>query len=194
MGVTEPPDVDTAYSSHVGYVRRVLVRCGVPIADAPDLAQEVFVVLLRRVEEHRDPATLRSWLFQTARRIASNYRRSHQRTQARIASLPPTEPAPSPEEMVARREAASFVADFLTELDDEARALFVLSELEGIGGTAIARRLDVNAKTTYSRVYALRRRFDREAAEAFGRDRSERTAAVVPWLVGGWSTTLRPGP
>jgi len=185
-------DIDAAYVAYSGYVRGVLVRCGVSVADAPDLAQEVFMVLLRRLQEHRDPATLRSWLFQTARRVASNHHRATRRAQARLDNLPDVEPDLSPEDLVARAEAASFITRFLDDLDGDARRLFLLSEVEGVGGTAIAQRLELNPKTAYSRVYALRRRFDQQAAQTFGRERPERIAAALPWL-GGWSSMMRRG-
>ncbi|MEM7160110.1 MAG: sigma-70 family RNA polymerase sigma factor [Myxococcota bacterium] len=160
--------VSTAYARYARFVRDALVRCGVPPSDAPDLAHEVFVVLLRRVGDHRAPKAMRSWLFQTARRLASNYRRGQRRTRARFAKLGEAMPEASPEDRVAHDEAATFIGRFLDDLEPDARALFLLSEVEGVRGTEIANRLELNRKTAYSRVYALRRRFERAAARQFG--------------------------
>ena len=155
--------VGLAYARYAHFVRGALIRCGVPPADAPDLAHEVFVVLLRRAEPQRDLETLRSWLFQTARRVASNYRRGQLRTRARFARLGEAVPEASPEDRVACGEAAAFVGRFLDGLEPDARTLFMMSEVEGVRGTEIASRLALNPKTAYSRVHALRRRFEQAA-------------------------------
>ena len=160
--------VRAAYAEYRAYVRRALAACGVPSADVEDLTHEVFVVLLRRIDEQRDPAALRSWLFQTARRIASNHRRSAKRAEQRIARLPRLGPEPDSEDRLARADAAAFINRFLDTLDPDARDLFLLSEVEGVRGIEVAAKLALNPKTAYSRIHALRRRFEREAAREFG--------------------------
>ena len=139
--------VRAAYAEYRAYVRRALAACGVPSADVEDLTHEVFVVLLRRIDEQRDPAALRSWLFQTARRIASNHRRSAKRAEQRIARLPRLGPEPDSEDRLARADAAAFINRFLDTLDPDARDLFLLSEVEGVRGIEVAAKLALNPKT-----------------------------------------------
>ena len=153
FGVVEPlrnealaERVGSAYAEYKEHVFRVLRRCGVPAADADDLTHEVFVVLLRRIEEQRDPAALRGWLFQTARRIASNYRRGSDRERRRLEKLAEPEETTNLDEQVARSEAATFIARFVGELDDNAQQLFLMSEVEGLRGPEVASQLQINQK------------------------------------------------
>jgi RNA polymerase sigma factor (sigma-70 family) len=184
--------VKTAYAEYRAYVRKALVGCGVPSADVEDLTHEVFVVLLRRIDEQRNPAALRSWLFQTARRVASNHRRSARRARDRIARIPRPEPEVGPDDRVARAEAAAFVARFLDGLEPDARRLFLLSEIEGRRGIDVAAELSLEPKTTYARVHALRRRFDRAAARELGRP-TTRAWLLVAGLGGAMARVLRRG-
>jgi RNA polymerase sigma-70 factor (ECF subfamily) len=74
-----PPDADwrQLHDIYVPLVRHWLGKLGVPAADADDLTQEVWVVVLRKLpafERHRDGA-FRAWLRQLAVNQVRNWRR-----------------------------------------------------------------------------------------------------------------------
>jgi RNA polymerase sigma factor (sigma-70 family) len=186
MPTRSEPRFSQQYTRYRRFVGHALRRVGVAEADVDDLSQEVFLVLLRNIRDLGETDRLMGWLHQVARRVASNHRRGVLRRDRRRAAWSERTELDDPERALARAEAAGFLAGFLEGLDDEARPVFLLSEVEGMAGPAIARRLGLNVNTTYSRIRSLRRRF----AAAVDEQRATSAAWVValPSLVGpsGW--------
>lgn len=148
------------YREHFAFVWRSLKGLGFDDGQAEDLAQDVFLVARRRLPDFEPGRAIKPWLFGITRRVASQQRRSHGRAERRLRLLPDGDGDPSPEQSLANIEAAAIVDRFLAELDDDRRALFVLSEIEGLSGTEIAEALEVNRNTIYTRLRAIRQRFD----------------------------------
>lgn len=67
------------FRRHYAAVRALAARILCDLGAAEDVAQETFVRLARRVDDWRDPAGLRSWLF----RVAANLCRDHLRSKVR---------------------------------------------------------------------------------------------------------------
>jgi RNA polymerase sigma-70 factor (ECF subfamily) len=157
-------DFDAIYQAHFAFVWRSLRRFGVPENVAEDAAQDVFVVVHRRLADLRPEASARSWLFGIVLRVARDYRRALQRKgnallkheDQREREVPE---ACSPFERTAQSEAARVLEQFLATLDDDKRAVFVLAELEEMTVPEIAETLGANLNTVYSRVRAARDRF-----------------------------------
>lgn len=63
-------------------------QCGLQPDDAGDVAQEVFVALLRSLARIRDRDRLAGWIARTARREAWRHARRRRRVQERDASAP----------------------------------------------------------------------------------------------------------
>src|SRR5215510_3662746 len=119
------------YAEHFAFVWRCLGALGVPSASQDDAAQEVFVVVHRRLPEFRGESSVRTWLYGIVRNIASNVRRS-QRRKGGLEELQDDEPCEQPDPLrnLETREAADFVQQFLSGLDDNKRDLFVLALIE----------------------------------------------------------------
>ena len=148
------------YREHFDFVWRSLLRAGFSPAEAEDLAQDVFLVVHRRLPDFDASRPLRPWLFGILRRVASDRRRSSGRSDRRLRLLPDAAPGLTPEQQAQRTEAASIVEGFLMSLDEPRREVFILSELEGFSGTEIAESLGVNRNTVYTRLRAGRRLFN----------------------------------
>jgi RNA polymerase sigma-70 factor (ECF subfamily) len=171
------PTFDEVYDTHFAFVWRVLRHLGVPADQLDDAAQEVFIVVHRRLPEFEGRAATTTWLFTIARRVARD-QREHASRHARV-----TEPgaplegvatrAAGPHEQLARQEAAAEVERFLDELDDEKREVFVLAEVEQLPAPLIAEALGVNVNTVYSRLRAARERFEQLLVRRRARERSE---------------------
>jgi RNA polymerase sigma-70 factor (ECF subfamily) len=71
---------------------------------------------------------------------------------------------------LARSEALKVVIELLSELSDDKREIFVLSELEQLNAQEIATLLGVNPNTVYSRLRVARQDFERAAERARSRD------------------------
>lgn len=159
---TDPSALTAIYRAHSTYVWRVLRHCGVPDADLDDAVQETFLVVFRRLPEFRGSASLRTWIYAVAVRVASTRRRSQRREAARrekAGAQMHGGSAVDPEDELARTEAAELVDRLLDELDPAKRTVFVLAEIEGVKVPEISKILGVNPRTVHSRLRLARERF-----------------------------------
>ena len=166
-------EFEVVYEQHFDFVWRSLRRLGVRDALLDDAAQDVFVVVHKRLGEFEGRSSLKTWLFGVALRVARNYRRTAQRRDAE--SLPENvvdTHSPGPHEVTAQAEAVRTLHALLDALSDERRAVFVMMELEQMSAPEVADALGVNLNTVYSRLRKARSEF--ETALARHRARSMR--------------------
>lgn len=170
------------YVEYSGFVRSTLRRLYVDPSDLEDVTQEVFVVLFRHLVRSAAPTTLRAWLYQVARRVASNYRRGRRRAERKKGVDWCQAVGLDLDDRIAEKEAFTFVREFMDELDPPSCAVFVLSEVEGLSGRGVAARLGISHKAAYTRIRRVRGSFDRAVAR---RRREQRHAwALLPLLRG----------
>src|SRR5260221_356262 len=103
--------LEDIYRAHFRYVWRTLRRLGVGEADASDAAQDVFLVVHRRLAEFEGRAKMTTWLFRISLRVASDRRRLAS-VRRELPSAPGAEPLDPSEDAVAllqRQEQASLV-------------------------------------------------------------------------------------
>jgi RNA polymerase sigma-70 factor (ECF subfamily) len=156
------PTFDAFYHQHFAFVWRALRQLGVPSASLDDAAQNVFLIVHRRLLEFEGRAHPRTWLFRIALRVASDARRSLRRkgTHDALDGDAVPDPAGGPMESLVKSEAVARLERVLDQLDDDKRAVFVLAELEQMTVPEIARALGINANTVGSRLRAARKEFD----------------------------------
>lgn len=148
------------YAAQFPFVWRCLAALGVPQPGLDDAAQDVFVVVHRRLSTFEGNSTLRTWLFGIVRNVASNHRRSAARKQnlaARSEHLAATDSAP--DYWVQDLEAADFVRKFLAGLDERKREVFVLAVLEEMSVPEVAEALAIPLNTAYTRLRRAREAF-----------------------------------
>ena len=160
------PSFDAVYEAHVGFVWRVVRTFGVPPAQLEDAVQDVFLVVHRRLAEWQGRASITTWLFAIARKIASTHRRrASKRTEALTEALADRIDGDrgrvgDPFAEAARAQAAATVLAILDQLDDDKRMVFALVELEQLPVPEVARMLELNLNTTYSRLRHARQAFE----------------------------------
>jgi RNA polymerase sigma-70 factor (ECF subfamily) len=155
------PSFDEVYREWFDFVWRNLGRMGIPPAGLDDAAQDVFLVVFRRLADFEGRSTLKSWLFGIVVRVASQHRRTRRRRPEE--SLPADLVSPDsrdPHSATVRSRALQLVRELLDELDDDKRTVFILAELEQMTAPEIADALSINTNTVYSRLRAARRAFD----------------------------------
>lgn len=145
------------YAEHIGFVWRCLRALGVAPSLLDDAAQEVFLIVHRRISGFRGLSSLRSWLYGIVRNVAANYRRS-QRRRGPQAALPPelASADASPLEHVQMGEAAAFIQEFLNGVSEGKREVFVLAAIEQMSMPEVAQALDVPLNTAYTRLRDVR--------------------------------------
>lgn len=157
------PRLAAVYRSHAPYVWRVLRHIGVADRDLDDAVQETFLVVHRRLDEFEGRASLRTWLYAVAVRVASTQRRTAQRELARREAAGAgvhASGAIDPETELGRAEAADILDALLSELDLTKRTVFVLAEIEGVKVPEISKILGVNVHTVHSRLRLAREAFE----------------------------------
>jgi RNA polymerase sigma-70 factor (ECF subfamily) len=163
------PSFDEVYADHVAFVWRTLRSFGVADAQLEDAVQDVFVVVHRRLPEWEGRAAITTWLFAIARRVASATRRRAGNTSARTEPLD-VEPAGTADTFAAmsRAQAAATVMAILDTLEESQRIVFALVELEQMSVPDVARMLDHNLNTTYSRLRLARAAFEQAVRARLG--------------------------
>lgn len=151
---------------HHAFVWRLLVRLGVPSANADDATQQVFVVAMRRLSEIAEGSE-KSFLFGTALRVASDERRSAKNRE--LLGDPPEDAdlAPSPEENAEAGRRRRILQQALLGMPLELRTVFVLFELEQMTKSEVASLLNLPVGTAVSRLRRAREMF-REALRQRG--------------------------
>lgn len=151
------PTFDDVYSAHFAFVWRILRTFGVPDAAVEDAAQDVFVVVHRRLPEFEGRSSITTWLFAIARRVACAHRRRDGRTDPLL-----DDPIGGADTFASleRAQAAATVMAILDTMDDDKRVVFALVELEQMSVPEVARLLDLNLNTAYSRLRLARQAFE----------------------------------
>ena len=168
----ELPSFDEVYAAHFAFVWRVLRTFGVPVAGLEDAAQDVFVVVHRRLPEFEGRAAVTTWLFAIARRIACTHRRKQGRDN-RSEPIADDDFASPTDTFAAlsRAQASATVLAILDTMDDDKRAVFALVELEQLSVPEVAKLLDLNLNTTYSRLRIARQHFEAKVRARIGGER-----------------------
>jgi RNA polymerase sigma-70 factor (ECF subfamily) len=149
---------DAIYAGHFRAIWRTLRRLSVPDAQLDDAAQDVFVVVHRKLAGF-DGRSLRGWLYAIAVRVASDYRRQATRRWLPLSeALVDTSAGPGHTSELS--ESLQLLHTLLSQLDLPKRTVFVLGELEQLSAPEIAEALGVNLNTVYARQRAARLQFE----------------------------------
>jgi RNA polymerase sigma-70 factor, ECF subfamily len=149
-------EFEALYDQHFAFVWRMLLHFGVAEHQAEDAAQDVFIVVHRRLADWDRSVSARSWLYGICRRVAADHRRSRTRHERKLEALPRPAGDSALERRVADRELLAALERALAELDPGLRDAFVMAELEGMTGREIAEATGVNANTIASRLRKAR--------------------------------------
>jgi RNA polymerase sigma-70 factor, ECF subfamily len=170
------PAFAEVYESCAKLVWRNLRRLGVPESALEDAAQDVFLVVHRRLPEFEGRSSLRTWIFGIVLRVAARHRRKARGVAVRETPIPNelgqalSAPAhEGPFERTLHRQATALLHRVLEQLDDERRALLIMVDLEQTSVAEAAEALEINLNTAYSRLRAARRAFEAELSSLLGR-------------------------
>ncbi|WP_310636299.1 sigma-70 family RNA polymerase sigma factor [Delftia acidovorans] len=143
-------EISTLYAGHHGWLQGWLRRRLGNACDAADLAQDTFIRLLTApagdLSALREP---RAYLATVARRLLINHLRRQSLEQAWLQALAalPAPQAPSPEQQLLILQALQEVDAMLDGLPPKVRAVFILSQVEGLTYAAIAEQLGMGLRS-----------------------------------------------
>jgi RNA polymerase sigma-70 factor (ECF subfamily) len=150
------------YDANLPFVWRSLRRLGVSEAEAADAAQEVFLVIHRKLPEFEGRAKVTTWIFRICMRVASDRRRrAHVRREVYDEAGVPEcrDGAGGPVEALERMQDLALFEAAMARMDLGQRAVFTLFELEGMTGDDVAEVLGIPLGTVYSRLRLGRESF-----------------------------------
>jgi RNA polymerase sigma-70 factor, ECF subfamily len=157
-------EISTIFRRYGRDVERWAARLGGPLVDAEDVAQEVFLVVQRRLPSFRPDAAIATWLYKITQNIATS-RRRRERFRRWLRGSPSDYarevPAPglSVVEEMERQEAAAEVYSALDTVGEKYRSLVILYEIEGLSGEEIAELTGLPLNTVWIRLHHGRQRF-----------------------------------
>jgi RNA polymerase sigma-70 factor (ECF subfamily) len=157
----DPRDFRSVYAAWFTDVLRWVRALGAPPADHDDLAQEVFVVVHRRLADF-DGRNMGGWLY----RITANQVRDHRRLRWIRSVFKPGVPlsddleakGPTPLMAVETREKRQVLERLLGELTEQLRATFMLFEVDGYTAEEIAEFQQAPVNTVRARIHRARKK------------------------------------
>ncbi len=147
--------------AHFDPLWRFMLRLGVDPMDLDDAMQEVVVIAAARLEDIM-PQSERSFLFSTAFRVGSEYRRRrasrHEVGEAELVHH--EDPTPEPDALADQIRARAVLDGVLAAMPTELRAVFTLYEIEEMTMGEIAEVLGLPQGTVASRLRRAREQFE----------------------------------
>jgi RNA polymerase sigma-70 factor (ECF subfamily) len=157
-------EVRTIYREHARFVWLSLQRLGIHPADLDDIAQDVFMIVHRRLDTFDRRARISTWLFGICMRVAANYRRRRRWTREVLSGgFEDERPAAlaQADDILVRREQRELAETALNRLEVAKRATFVMFEIESLSCQEIAELMNVPVGTVYSRLHSARRQLEK---------------------------------
>ncbi len=169
------PAVADIYAEYASFVWRNLRRLGIPNEMIEDAVQDVFLVVHRRLPEFEARSSLRTWIFGIILRVASRHReqralrerRYTPATQSLLEGLSQSTSQDPFDDLVQQR-AADLIEWVLSELEEDKRNILVMVELEQMPVVEVARVLNVNVNTAYTRLRLARRAMEAKLKQVLG--------------------------
>jgi len=153
------------FEQEYDFVWRSLRRFGVEAENTEDAAQQVFVIVSKKLDqiEREDE---RRYLFGIVLRVASNARRSRGRRRevSQDSVGEPLDAAVTADGLIEKKEARALLERVLGALSDDLRVVFVLFELEEMTLVEISAVLGIPVGTATSRLRRAREQFRTIAA------------------------------
>lgn len=150
--------VHDLFAENYKQIWRLVRRFGVPEHHADDSAQKVFLILAERIADVKIGSE-RAFLYGTAFRVATGYRRVSHREQPTDLADEQRCHLPRPDELTDRKRARDVLDHILCQMDDDLKTVFILYELEGFTTPEISEILEVPLGTAASRLRRARERF-----------------------------------
>jgi RNA polymerase sigma-70 factor, ECF subfamily len=166
LSLARQAQFERIYQEQFPFVWRSLGALGVTGPSRDDAAQDVFLVVHRRLGEFQGRSSLRTWIFAIVEHVAYNHRRADRRKRSPLTSLDEAQQSeePGPFERAQDREIAEFLQHFLDGLRAEQRLLFVLVLVEQMSAPEVAEVLGIPLNTAYTRIRAIKQSFRKAAA------------------------------
>lgn len=161
---TPPPSLtlEGVYREHFDFVYRKALRLGGPGLDAEDAAQEVFLIVARKLHTYDGTSLVTTWLYGITHNVVRAMRRRLRvrRFFERDDETGMDVPVRSVDR-VEVLEAHRIAYEILEKLAPKKREVFVLAEFEGLSCDEIAQLVGAKTETVWSRLHYARQEFSK---------------------------------
>src|SRR5215207_2545030 len=144
------------YQTHVGRVHAICLRMTANVTRAEELTQKTFLIVWEKLPQFRGESAFSSWLHRVAvNTVLADLRAEHRRTRRVFGT-----DDPASFETPSRPPAAGVRLDLeqaIAELPPQARAVFVLHDVEGWQHDEIAQQLGVATGTSKAQLHRARK-------------------------------------
>ena len=152
-----PEELRSVVDSHAAAVYRLAVSIVHDSALAEDVVQETMIKAWRHAPVGEDGAIPRQWLMKVARNTAISLLRARREDLHGPDTLPETGGGVETPRAVESRVALDDLWAALVQLDEDARALIVMREVDGFSYEEIAEALGLPLPTVKTRLFRARR-------------------------------------
>lgn len=141
-------EVMTLFEQYRDPLLRYAVSFGVPVPDAEEIVQEVFLSLFRHLRLGRSRQNLRGWIFRVAHNLTLKQRHANKRTaaatseQAAITAQRP-DPRPNPEDVCYEAQRRRYLLSVVRALPETDRSCLRM-RAEGLRYREIAKALGIS--------------------------------------------------
>lgn len=140
--------MELIFRRHYSQVCRAVYRIIPQAETAEDIAQEVFLELWKRRDHLKISTSLTAYLRRAAVNRALNYLRDQKIKWSDDAELPAlSDGSPDTSEKLEIAELQRMVDQYIDQLPEKCRLVFVLSRFESLSHAEIAAQLDISQKT-----------------------------------------------
>lgn len=167
--MTETQELAQLYKTWFPRVCRWIRALGGPGIDAEDLAQEVFIVVQRKLGRF-DRVNLAGWLYRIADLTVRDHRRRawHRRRAPRSSDAALGELAPSsdgPDEQLACKQRELYLCQLIRQLNPRWRDSLLLFDVAGLSGDEVSRLQGLPAATVRTHLSRARKEIRRPFAD-----------------------------
>jgi RNA polymerase sigma-70 factor (ECF subfamily) len=154
------PDLGSVFDAHFEYVWNTLRRLGVRDDDLEDIAHEVFLKVHAKLGEYDPARPIRPWIFGFAFRVSADELRTARRRRE-VVGLPfePVDAGRPADERMEADDERRLVEAALQCVEIERRAVLLMHDVDEVPIPEVARVLEINVNTAYSRLRLARREF-----------------------------------
>jgi RNA polymerase sigma-70 factor (ECF subfamily) len=166
-----PATLEEIYQAHFDFVYRLAARLGGPHVDAEDAAQEVFLVVSRRLHTFDGTSLVTTWLYGITLNVTRSLRRRNRLRhffERDEAHAPPVDPPLVSVDRAELLEAHRIANQILDKMAPKKREVFILAEFEELSCEEIAQIVGAKTETVWSRLHYARREFERRLAARRG--------------------------
>ena len=151
--------LETLIRRYIGKIRALIYPMVLNDADADDLTQEVFILVVRAIGGFQRKSRFSTWLYRIAMNTTNSFLRKKQRIPPATDSDLPTliDQAPIPPDRLAMLEIDHNISEALASLSPCLRAAINLTAIHGLKAVEAARIAGCSIAVLYWRVYQARR-------------------------------------